>query len=331
MFSVAPFYQAPWSSSNFSTAAYRLTGFERVLAFDGRSGMFLLMDKETDTDKPLVSRVGEFIRFSHTVFALPFALIAMVLAAQGWPGWAVFGWILLCMVSARTAAMAFNRLVDWEFDKLNPRTEGRHRLVSKPVARGLILVSAGVFAFGCWSLNFLCLVLCPVALFLIFFYSITKRFSSFTHFFLGLALAAAPMGAWAAVRGELVSLAPWLLALAVLLWVFGFDLIYSTLDAEFDRKVGLRSFPATFGVEAALRVAPILHIGSILVLGVFGWNAGLGWPYWVAWATAAISLGYEHRLARSGDRGLVNRAFFQVNAFVGVVLLVGVIGSILFE
>ncbi|GAB4240464.1 MAG: putative 4-hydroxybenzoate polyprenyltransferase [Candidatus Methylacidiphilales bacterium] len=278
---------------------------------------------------PFLVRLGQFIRFSHTVFALPFALIAMLLAADGWPGWRIFGWILVCMVSARTAAMAFNRLADWEFDKRNPRTADRHRLVSKPVARTLILVSVALFAFACWNLNFLCLMLSPVALFLIFFYSITKRFSSFTHFFLGLALAATPMGSWAAVRGELMSPIPWLLALAVLLWVAGFDLIYSTLDAEFDRHAGLKSVPATFGVRTALALAPVLHTASAITLAVVGWMAALGWPYFIAWGLACGGLVLEHRWACTGDLGQVNRAFFQVNAFVGLALLTGVVTNLM--
>lgn len=277
---------------------------------------------------PFLVRVGKFVRFSHTVFALPFALITMALAADGWPGWSIFGWILVCMVSARTAAMAFNRLADWEIDKLNPRTADRHRLIGKPVARALVLVSVALFAFACWNLNTLCLVLSPLALFLIFFYSITKRFSSFTHFFLGLALAAAPMGAWAAVRGDLSSPVPWLFALAVLLWVAGFDLIYSTLDADFDRTAGLKSVPATYGVRTALALAPVLHVASAVVLGLAGWAADLGWPYAVAWVLACAGLWLEHRWARTGDLVQTNRAFFHVNAFVGLVLLSGVLAGL---
>lgn len=252
----------------------------------------------------------------------------MVLAAGGWPGWRVFLWVLVCMITARTAAMAFNRLVDWDFDKANPRTADRHRLVTRSSARAMVLISVALFAFACWNLNPLCLLLSPLALFLIFFYSITKRFSSYTHFFLGLALATAPMGAWAAVRGELASPIPWLFALGVFFWVAGFDLIYSTLDADFDRAAGLKSIPASFGVKTALALAPILHAVSVMVLGLAGWLAGLGWPYATAWGLACLALVLEHRWARTGDLTQTNRAFFHANAFVSLILFAGVLGGL---
>lgn len=274
--------------------------------------------------RPAWWRVAEFVKLSHTVFALPFALISMMVAAGGWPGWMVFFWILVCMVCARTAAMAFNRVVDWEIDQKNPRTVIRHKLVSKQTGILLILLSSAAFAFGCWNLNVLCLALCPVALALVFFYSVTKRFSSWSHFFLGLALAAAPMGAWAAVRGELWPGPPYLLALVVLLWVFGFDLIYATQDAEFDRKAGLYSFPATYGIARSLQLAMVLHGLSAIAMVIFGWIAGLGWTYGLAVLIAVAGLAYEHRLGRSGDPRKINLAFFQVNSVVSISLLAGV-------
>lgn len=279
---------------------------------------------ESLAKRPAWWRVAEFVKLSHTVFALPFALISMMVAAGGWPGWMVFFWILVCMVCARTAAMAFNRVVDWEIDQKNPRTAIRHKLVSKQIGITLIMLSSAAFAFGCWNLNRLCLVLCPAALILVFFYSITKRFSSYSHFFLGLALGAAPMGAWAAVRGELWSITPYLLALVVLFWVFGFDLIYATQDAEFDRKAGLHSFPATYGIARSLRLAMLLHGLSAVAMAIFGWIAGLGWTYGLAWLIAVAGLAYEHRLSSSGDSRKINRAFFQVNSVVSISLLSGV-------
>ena len=269
-------------------------------------------------------RMAEFVKLSHTVFALPFALISMMVAAGGWPKWTTFFWILVCMVCARTAAMAFNRVIDWEIDQQNPRTVNRHKLVTKQTGLWLVLLSSVVFAFACWNLNLLCMALCPVALGLISFYSVTKRFSSWSHFFLGLALGAAPMGAWAAVRGELWSVAPYILASAVLFWVFGFDLIYATQDAEFDRKAGLYSFPATYGIERSLQVAVLLHGFSALAMAAFGWFAGLGWTYGLAWIVAVVGLAYEHHLTGLGDPQKINQAFFQVNAVVSISLLIGV-------
>jgi len=268
--------------------------------------------------------MAEFVKLSHTVFALPFALISMMVAAGGWPKWTTFFWILVCMVCARTAAMAFNRVIDWEIDQQNPRTVNRHKLVTKQTGLWLVLLSSVVFAFACWNLNLLCMALCPVALGLISFYSVTKRFSSWSHFFLGLALGAAPMGAWAAVRGELWSVTPYILASAVLFWVFGFDLIYATQDAEFDRKAGLYSFPATYGIERSLQVAVLLHGFSALAMAAFGWFAGLGWTYGLAWIVAVVGLAYEHHLTGLGDPQKINQAFFQVNAVVSISLLIGV-------
>ncbi|MBX7156787.1 MAG: putative 4-hydroxybenzoate polyprenyltransferase [Verrucomicrobiae bacterium] len=272
-----------------------------------------------------VKNILSFVRFSHTVFALPFALVAMLVAANGLPAFSVIIWILVCLVSARTAAMAFNRCADWEWDKQNPRTEGRHRLVSKRWARVLVCSALLIFVFGTWRLNLLCLLLSPVAVFLIFFYSLTKRFTAFSHFFLGLALATAPMGAWAGVTGSLLTWQPWILSLAVLLWVFGFDLIYATQDTVFDKKAGLYSFPVRYGNLAAFRLAQFLHGLAWATLAGFGLLSDLGWRYWIGWSLIGMALWFEHSLARSGDVKKINLAFFQVNAFVGCVLLLSVI------
>lgn len=269
-------------------------------------------------------RVGEFIKFSHTVFALPFALMSMLVAARGVPSWQVFGWILLCMVAARTAAMSFNRLVDWEIDKENPRTAQRHTLIDKKQGWALMVFACGLTILGTWQLNHLCFVLSPLMLGLILFYSVTKRFTAFPHFFLGLALSVAPMGAWAAVSGELFSFTPYFLAVAVLCWSFGFDLIYATMDVEFDRQKGLHSFPARYGVPAALLLARGLHVAAVAGFAAFGWHAGLGFWYWAALALVVVILGVEQKIATRTDTVSINRAFFNANAVVSLALLLGV-------
>jgi 4-hydroxybenzoate polyprenyltransferase len=273
----------------------------------------------------------ELIKFSHSVFALPFALTAMFVAASGVPSLWTLLWILWCLVSARTAAMAFNRWADWDHDQFNPRTRRRSQLGTRPMTMTLCLVALVAFVAGCFMLNWLCLALCPVACFLILGYSLTKRFTAYTHAFLGLALAAAPMGAWAAVRGELTSPLPWLLAAAVWCWVFGFDLIYATQDVEFDRQARLYSFPAQHGTEAALRLARILHLFTWLILLAFGWLAGLSLPYWVAMGLIFVALIFEHLLCRTGDLAKINIAFFQMNALVGLFLVLGVAASLYFS
>lgn len=271
----------------------------------------------------------ELIKFSHSVFALPFALSAMLVAAHGVPGiWTLF-WILWCLVSARTAAMAFNRWADWDYDAFNPRTKRRSQLGTRPMTLTLCLIALVAFVIGCAQLNYLCLVLCPVACLIILGYSLTKRFTSYSHAVLGLALATAPMGAWAATTGELHSPLPWLLAAAVWCWVFGFDLIYATQDVDFDRQARLHSYPAKHGVEAALRLARFLHLITWLILLAFGWLAHLSLPYWVAMGLIFFALIFEHVLSRSKDLVKINVAFFQMNALVGLILVIGVAWSIL--
>ena len=266
-----------------------------------------------------VSRTLTFIRFSHTLFALPFALGSMLAAARGLPTARTFALILLCMVFARTAAMVFNRLADWEIDKRNPRTAGRHRLVARPVAVALLVASAGAFVVTTAFINPLCFALSPVALVIVGFYSLTKRFTDYTQFFLGLALAVSPVGAWLAVRGHFDG-PPLVLAGAVLLWVAGFDLIYATMDVDFDRAAGLGSLVVRLGVSASLRVAQGLHAAAFAGLLAFGVAAGLG-PFYAA--ALVLTLGafvYEHRsVAGPGplDVGRVNTAFFNANALSG--------------
>jgi 4-hydroxybenzoate polyprenyltransferase len=226
--------------------------------------------------------------------------------------------------------MAFNRWADWDYDTFNPRTKRRSQLGTRRTTMAVCGTALAAFVFGCSQLNFLCLALCPVACVLILGYSLTKRFTSYSHAALGLALAAAPMGAWAATTGNLESPLPWLLAAAVWCWVFGFDLIYSTQDVEFDLQARLHSYPARHGVVAALRLARMLHVLTWLILLAFGWLAVLSLPYWAAMGLIFFALIFEHILCRSGDLARINIAFFQMNALVGLILVIGVGLSIYF-
>jgi 4-hydroxybenzoate polyprenyltransferase len=220
--------------------------------------------------------------------------------------------------------MAFNRWADWDYDVFNPRTKRRSELGTRTSTMILCAIALAAFVIGCAQLNFLCLALCPVACLLILGYSLTKRFTDYSHAVLGLALAAAPMGAWAATTGSLMSLLPWMLAAAVWYWVFGFDLIYATQDVEFDQQAKLHSFPARYGVKASLRLARTLHAFTWLILLAFGWIANLTMPYYIAMALIFIALIVEHILCRSSDLMKINIAFFQMNALVGLILVLGV-------
>ena len=268
-----------------------------------------------------LSRFLRLIRFSHTIFALPFALGALVVAANGLPSARTLLLVLVCMVSARTAAMLFNRFVDWSLDQRNPRTASRHLLLSKPAIGALLVLSSALFLAAAAAINRLTFVLSPIALAIVFFYSLTKRFTAATHFFLGLALAISPIGAWIAQRGEL-DLAPIVLAIGVMCWVAGFDLIYATQDFEFDQREGIRSLVVTMGIARTLRVAQLLHLLMLTMLIGFGFAANLGPIYFLAMPVVAVALVYEHRSARSLDVAGINRAFFQSNAFVSAVFLV---------
>lgn len=275
----------------------------------------------------MIRRLLAFIRFSHTVFALPFALGAMFVAARGWPEPRILALILAAMVLARTAAMTFNRLADWELDKRNPRTAGRHLLVPKAGAIALLAASSASFVAASFFINPLCFALSPAALAIVFFYSLTKRFTSFTHLFLGLALAVSPVGAWLAVRGRF-DLPPLILALAVLFWVAGFDLIYALLDAEFDRAAGLNSLVVRLGARRSLAWAQRFHLAMWLLLGAFGFASGLGIFFYSGLALVLGALVYEHFTARRMDVGAINRAFFQSNAFVGFVFVATVYADV---
>jgi len=286
---------------------------------------------------PPIRQLLEMIRFSHTLFALPFALLAAVMAWRAEPVVAFRAWdlagILLCMMFARSAAMAFNRLADRKLDALNPRTESRH------LPRGMLGVGSVVAFTVVCSLGFVAgtlfflprnpIPLCaslPVLAFLLA-YSYTKRWTLLAHFWLGAALMLAPLAAWVAVRAEIFAWPPLLLGSAVMLWVAGFDMIYACQDEQFDRKMQLRSVPARFGVAAALRIAALCHLGMIvLLLCVPLVYEAFGTIYLLGVAAIALLLVYEHFLVRPDDLGRVNRAFFQVNAVVSLGLLV--IGSI---
>lgn len=264
-----------------------------------------------------------FIRFSHTIFAMPFALGSMLVAANGFPPLRVFALIVLAMIFARTAAMTFNRLADWKIDQLNPRTENRHRLISRSAAVGLLLGSSAAFVATTAWINPLCFALSPLALTIVFFYSLTKRFTSLTHLFLGLALAVSPVGAWLAVTGQF-AWPPLVLAAGVLCWVAGFDLIYATQDYEFDKAKGLNSLVVRVGVAKSLKLSQILHGFLFCLLIAFGLSARLGVIYFASLPFVLGALIYEHRAATRLDVAAINTAFFKSNAFVGAVFVAAI-------
>ena len=283
-----------------------------------------------------IRNYGSLIRFSHTVFALPFALASVALA---WPSHPVtlrgFFWILIAMVGARSAAMAFNRLVDRKFDALNPRTQQWELPQGSVQVREAVILtvtSSVVFVYAAYQLNFVCFVLSPVALTIVFFYSLTKRFTWASHLFLGLALSLAPMGAWLAVSGSPIDLpelvTPSFLGLAVLFWLAGFDVIYSLQDHAFDRKEGLHSIPVRFGVAGALRFSGLFHICTVVFLAAVGLSAQMGVIYWLGFVIIAIILFWEHRLVTPTDLSRINRAFFDFNAYVSIGYLLTTVGDV---
>lgn len=301
-----------------------------------------------------------FVRFSHTVFALPFALAAMAVAARenrGWPGWRTFGLILAAMVCARTCAMAFNRIVDRKFDALNPRTANRHLpagQITLGSAVALCALSGAGLVAASWLLNPLCFYLSPVALVVICFYSLTKRFTDYTHVFLGLALALAPVGAWLAVRGGFgfaspagmfassdsllewlgaarVGLQPVVLALAVVLWLVGFDIIYALQDYEFDKRQGLHSLVVAWGPKNALAAAFLAHLIMCGLLFAFGLLCRFRFVYIIGWIIIVGCLVLEHWIARRRSLNWINVAFFRLNAVVSAVFLVVVVAEVVFR
>ncbi len=309
----------------------------------------------------LIKKWGSFVRFSHTVFALPFALAAMVVAARdhrGWPGGRTFGLILAAMVCARTCAMAFNRIVDRKFDALNPRTANRHLPAGQVSLAGALMLwafsAAGLIAVS-HLLNPLCFYLSPVALVVICFYSLTKRFTDYTHVFLGLALALAPVGAWLAVKGEFgfqpppanifssaeaawawfesirVGIQPIVLASAVVLWLVGFDIIYALQDYEFDKAQGLHSLVVAWGPKNALAAAFLAHLIMCGLLLAFGLLCRFRLAYFIGWMIIVACLVLEHWIARRRSLNWINLAFFRLNALVSAVFLIVTVAEVVFQ
>jgi 4-hydroxybenzoate polyprenyltransferase len=262
-----------------------------------------------------------FVRFSHSVFALPFALTGALLAWREQPfSWTQVAWIVVCMVAARSAAMGFNRLVDVRFDALNPRTAMRELprgVMSRREAAIFVLVSSSVFIFGASRLGTLCLVLAPVALVIVFWYSLAKRFTSYTQLFLGLAMAVAPVGGWIAAGGR-GGAEPWLLGLAIGLWVGGFDILYACLDVDFDRRHKLRSIPVRFGVPASIVLSRAMHVAAVFAMAALWTVADLPVLYLGGVATVAALLVYEQSLVSANDLSQVKKAF-DLNGYVGIV------------
>jgi 4-hydroxybenzoate polyprenyltransferase len=270
------------------------------------------------------------IKVEHTVFALPFAYLGMVLAARGWPGWHAFLWITVAMVAARTTAMAANRLIDRHLDARNPRTAGRHLPRGLLAPRDLTVAtvcSAALFFLAAWQLNPLCLALAPVALVFLVGYSYTKRFTWLSHWILGFTDGAAAAGAWIAVRGTMETPA-WLLWLAVTVWIAGFDLLYACQDVDFDRREGLRSLPARLGVGRALWLARGFHVLTVaLLLALYGLTP-LHPVYLLGVGVVAALLAYEHSLVKADDLSRVDVAFFTLNGWIGLGYLATVLLSV---
>ena len=304
----------------------------------------------------VIQKWGGFVRFSHTVFALPFALAAMLVAARdnrGWPGWTTFGLILAAMVCARTCAMAFNRIVDRKFDALNPRTKNRHLArgeISLANAILLCAISAAGLLAASYFLNLICFYFSPVALLVICFYSLTKRFTDYTHVFLGLALALAPVGAWLAVKGQFgfpplsefsmtaawidnarTALEPFVLAFAVVLWLVGFDIIYALQDYEFDKSHGLRSLVVAWGPQNALAAAFLAHMVMCGLLLGFGLLCRFRIAYLIGWLIILGCLALEHWIARRRSLNWINLAFFRLNAVVSAVFFIVVAAEVIFQ
>lgn len=281
---------------------------------------------------PAIAVYGRMIKFSHSVFALPFAFSGALLAATSkgiTP--AQIGWIALAMVGARSAAMGFNRLVDRHLDAANPRTQNRELpqgAVSPQAVGGFVILSALVLVLAAHQLNSLCLYLSPLILAVLLFYSLTKRFTWASHLVLGLSLGGAPLGAWIAVTGG-VDLVPLLLCLGVLVWVAGFDIIYACQDRAFDIRAGLHSIPVRFGIARALYIARALHLVFVVLLVLVGRVAGLSLLYWLGVAVVAGLLVYEHRLVRADDLSRLSTAFMTVNSAVSLIYFAAIWADLL--
>jgi 4-hydroxybenzoate polyprenyltransferase len=276
--------------------------------------------------KTRIRTVLEMIKFEHSVFALPFALVGALLAARAadtLPSWQQILWIVVAMIGARSAAMTMNRIADVEFDRRNPRTANRALPageLSVGFAWAFAILASAVLVFAAWRLNPLALKLSPLALAVLFFYSYTKRFTSWSHFVLGFCLGISPAAAWIAIRGSL----DWrmlTLCAAVTLWVGGFDVLYACQDVDFDKSAGLHSIPKKFGIAKALLLARAMHIVMVALLGWLAWSFHLAWPAWVGSAVVAALLAYEHSLVKPNDLSKMNAAFFTVNGYISLLFL----------
>ncbi|HXE34828.1 MAG TPA: UbiA-like polyprenyltransferase [Verrucomicrobiae bacterium] len=277
-----------------------------------------------------IRTVLEMIKFEHSVFALPFALTGALLAARathqpptGWPTLRQFFWIVVAMVAARSAAMTMNRIADLRYDKENPRTQQRALAtgaLSLSFACLFTIVTVAVFFLAAWQLNVLALKLAPLAIAILFFYSFTKRFTNWSHLFLGFALGISPAAAWIAITGGL----DWrmlILCAAVTMWVGGFDVLYACQDIEYDERAGLYSVPKRFGIANALLIARVMHIGVVLLLSWVAYSFALPWPAWAGLGVVAALLGYEHSLVKPGDLSKLDAAFFAVNGYISLLFL----------
>jgi 4-hydroxybenzoate polyprenyltransferase len=277
--------------------------------------------------KTRIRIVLEMIKFEHSVFALPFALVGALLAARAsgsLPSWRQVGWIVVAMIGARSAAMTMNRIADLDYDRRNPRTASRALPageLSVGFASAFALAASALLVVAAWRLNPLALKLSPVALAVLFFYSYTKRFTSWSHFVLGFCLGMSPAAAWIAIRGSL----DWrmlILCAAVTLWVGGFDILYACQDVEFDKTAGLYSIPKVLGIARALRMARLMHVVMVGLLAWLAWSFRLGWPAWAGIAVVAGLLTYEHSLVKPNDLSKINAAFFTVNGYISLLFLI---------
>ncbi len=277
----------------------------------------------------------EMIKFEHTVFALPFAYLGMVMAAGGWPSGKQFLLVTVAMAAARTFGMGANRVIDREIDRRNPRTSGRALVTGtlrSSVAWAAMLVSAGVLGVSAWALGPLPLLLAPLALAYLVTYSYSKRFTWLSHYALGFADGLAPVGGWVAVRGSLFTTADapaWMLLLIVTVWMGGVDILYACADVDVDRRDGLHAIPARFGLRRAMQVSALSHVVTVLLLIVLGWSLHLGWIYWLGIAATTVMLVYEHRLVHPQDLTRLDMAFFNVNGYISLTLFAATLGAFL--
>jgi len=276
--------------------------------------------------KSRIRTVLKMIKFEHSVFALPFALVGALLAARedgGFPSWRQILWIVVAMVGARSAAMTMNRIADIEYDRRNPRTANRALPageISLGFAWAFTIIASAVLVVAAWQLNRLAFELSPVVLAILFFYSYTKRFTAWSHFVLGFCLGISPAAAWIAIRGSLDA-RMLILCAAVTLWVGGFDVLYACQDVEFDKSAGLHSIPKRFGIAKALGMARGMHLLMVALLIWLAMTFHLAWPAWVGIAVVTLLLGYEHSLVKPNDLSKMNAAFFTVNGYISLLFL----------